>query len=88
MEPYALLNSKPLLDKVPQPLKARPRILVEEEGFPAKPNQVQHRGPRAQQLFQQSGISVVLGSPPEAPEQVAAAYLAGTLQSGDNACDH
>ena len=45
-------------------------------------------GPMAQQLFQQSGINVVLGSPAEAPDQVAAAYLAGTLQSGDNVCDH
>jgi ATP-binding protein involved in chromosome partitioning len=45
-------------------------------------------GPRAQQLFAQNGISVVLGSPAEAPEQVAAAYLNGTLQPGENVCDH
>ncbi len=45
-------------------------------------------GPRAQQLFAQNGISVVLGAPAEAPEQVAAAYLNGTLQPGENVCDH
>lgn len=45
-------------------------------------------GPRAQQLFDQSGISVVLGSPAEAPEKVAAAYVNGTLQPGENVCDH
>lgn len=45
-------------------------------------------GPRAQQLFAQNGIEVVLGCPADAPERVAAAYLEGTLQSGENACDH
>ena len=45
-------------------------------------------GQRAQQLFAQNGISVVLGSPADAPEQVAAAYLNGTLQPGENVCDH
>ena len=45
-------------------------------------------GPRAQQLFAQNGISVVLGSPAEPPEQIAAAYLNGTLQPGENVCDH
>jgi len=45
-------------------------------------------GPRAQQLFNQNGVSVVLGAPAEAPEQVAAAYLKGTLKSGENVCDH
>jgi ATP-binding protein involved in chromosome partitioning len=45
-------------------------------------------GPRAQQLFAQNGISVVLGAPAEVPEQVAAAYVNGTLQPGENVCDH
>ena len=45
-------------------------------------------GPRAQQLFAQSGINVVLGCPADAPERAAAAYLDGTLQTGDNVCDH
>ena len=45
-------------------------------------------GQRAQQLFAQNGISVVLGAPDESPEQIATAYLNGTLQAGENVCDH
>ena len=45
-------------------------------------------GQRAQQLFAQSGITVVVGAPAEPPEQLATAYLSGTLQAGDNLCDH
>jgi Mrp family chromosome partitioning ATPase/predicted Fe-Mo cluster-binding NifX family protein len=45
-------------------------------------------GQRAQQLFAQNGIKVVLGSPTGEAEQIAAAYLNGTLQPGDNICDH
>lgn len=45
-------------------------------------------GPRAQQLFAQNGITVVVGAPAQAPEQLASAYLSGTLRAGENACDH
>lgn len=45
-------------------------------------------GPRAQQLFAQNGITVVVGAPSETPEQLASAYLSGTLQAGENICDH
>jgi predicted Fe-Mo cluster-binding NifX family protein len=45
-------------------------------------------GQRAQQLFAQNGIKVVLGSPAGEAEEVAAAYLNGTLQPGENTCDH
>ena len=45
-------------------------------------------GPRAQQLFGQNGIEVVLGCPADAPENVATAYLNGTLRTGTNICDH
>lgn len=45
-------------------------------------------GQRAQQLFAQSGISVVVGAPAETPERLVADYLEGTLQTGDNICDH
>lgn len=45
-------------------------------------------GQRAQQLFTQSGVKVVVGAPADAPEALATAYLAGSLQSGPNACDH
>lgn len=45
-------------------------------------------GQRAQQLFTQSGVKVLVGAPAESPEQLVADYLAGKLQSGTNACDH
>jgi predicted Fe-Mo cluster-binding NifX family protein len=45
-------------------------------------------GQRAQDLFVQQGIQVVVGASPETPEQLVAHYLAGTLQVGSNVCDH
>ena len=45
-------------------------------------------GQRAQDLFAQQGIQVVIGVPSEAPERLVADYLAGTLQGGENICDH
>jgi len=45
-------------------------------------------GGRAQSLFTQQGIEVVVGAPCETPEHVVTHYLAGTLQTGDNLCDH
>jgi predicted Fe-Mo cluster-binding NifX family protein len=45
-------------------------------------------GQRAQQLFAEQNISVVVGAPSAAPEALVTAYLAGTLVSGTNACDH
>jgi len=45
-------------------------------------------GQRAQQLFAEQNISVVVGAPSVAPDTLIADYLAGTLQSGANACDH
>jgi len=45
-------------------------------------------GMRAQQLFAQSGIDVLVGAPAGDPEELATAYLAGKLESGQNICDH
>lgn len=45
-------------------------------------------GQRAQDLFAQRGIRVVVGAPAETPERVVSEYLAGTLQRGENVCDH
>jgi ATP-binding protein involved in chromosome partitioning len=45
-------------------------------------------GQRAQGLFQQNGIEVVVGAAAASPEDIVQAYLAGTLESGDNVCDH
>ncbi|HPO85321.1 MAG TPA: NifB/NifX family molybdenum-iron cluster-binding protein [Candidatus Hydrogenedentes bacterium] len=45
-------------------------------------------GTRAQSLFAAHGIEVRVGAPSETPEKLAAAYIAGTLQQGDNFCAH
>jgi len=45
-------------------------------------------GQRAQQLFAQNGIAVVVGAPAGEPEQLVSAYLGGTLEAGTNICDH
>jgi len=45
-------------------------------------------GSRAQDLFREHGIDVMVGAPIDTPEVIIAAYLAGTIQSGTNACDH
>ena len=45
-------------------------------------------GRRAQQLFEQGGVTVVVGAVAGTPEQLAAAYLSGTLRAGENLCDH
>ncbi len=45
-------------------------------------------GVRAQQLFAEHEIRVVIGAPSETPEVVARAFLDETLQTGPNLCDH
>ena len=45
-------------------------------------------GRRAQDLFTAGGITVVYGAPVLPAEDLVRQYLAGTLQAGDNLCDH
>jgi len=45
-------------------------------------------GGRAIQFFDQYGIRVIVGAPSLDPEQVVEQYLAGTLETGGNVCDH
>ncbi|HOY62883.1 MAG TPA: NifB/NifX family molybdenum-iron cluster-binding protein, partial [bacterium] len=45
-------------------------------------------GSRAQDLFKQYGIEVVVGAPALAPQNVVEQYLSGSLQCGGNVCDH
>jgi len=45
-------------------------------------------GQRAQDLFVEQGIQVIIGAPADTPERLAYDYLAGTLRSGENVCDH
>ncbi|NLN75530.1 MAG: P-loop NTPase [Armatimonadetes bacterium] len=45
-------------------------------------------GQRAQDLFTQAGVKVVVGAKPDDPEKVVLSYLNGDLQTGENVCDH
>lgn len=45
-------------------------------------------GQRAQQLFAENGIKVVVGAASDTPEKIVQAYLDGSLVSGQNLCDH
>ena len=45
-------------------------------------------GQRAQQLFAQNNIEVVIGASSQSPEELVTAFLKNTLETGDNICDH
>ena len=45
-------------------------------------------GGRAQGIFAEQGIDVIVGAPAQPPESLALSYLGGTLQSGENTCEH
>jgi ATP-binding protein involved in chromosome partitioning len=45
-------------------------------------------GRRAQSLFNENGIAVVVGAPMLKPEELVKQYIVGTLKVGDNICDH
>lgn len=45
-------------------------------------------GQRAQQLFAQNNITVAIGAAMDTPEQIVSDYLGGSLQTGENICDH
>ncbi len=45
-------------------------------------------GSRAQGLFAEHGIAVVVGAPADEPTELVRQHLAGRLVGGDNVCDH
>jgi ATP-binding protein involved in chromosome partitioning len=45
-------------------------------------------GSRAQGLFGEQGIRVIVGAPKGTPHDLAISFLQGTLKTGDNICDH
>jgi predicted Fe-Mo cluster-binding NifX family protein len=45
-------------------------------------------GQRAQDMFSEQGIAVLVGATAESPENLVAGLLEGTLQTGENVCDH
>jgi len=45
-------------------------------------------GSRAQNLFQENRIQVIIGVMESDPEKAVLSYLSGVLAAGDNICDH
>ncbi|AQQ10002.1 Dinitrogenase iron-molybdenum cofactor [Sedimentisphaera cyanobacteriorum] len=45
-------------------------------------------GQRAQKLFNDNNIEVIVGAESDTPENVVKAYLENTLTTGSNLCDH
>ena len=45
-------------------------------------------GRRAQQLFAQNNIEVIVGAPNNEPQELVQQHLTGQLQTGQNICDH
>ncbi len=45
-------------------------------------------GQRAVGLFEDQNIKVIIGAQAEAPNKIVSQYLAGSLETGDNICDH
>jgi ATP-binding protein involved in chromosome partitioning len=45
-------------------------------------------GASAQKLFAETGIQVLIGAPAETPESLVTDFMAGTLRTGGNLCDH
>jgi len=45
-------------------------------------------GSRAQTLFRENRIQVILGALGDDPEQIVLEHLQGNLATGDNVCDH
>jgi predicted Fe-Mo cluster-binding NifX family protein len=45
-------------------------------------------GIRAQQLFAQAGVKVISGASGDDPQKIVEAFLANTLETGENVCDH
>jgi predicted Fe-Mo cluster-binding NifX family protein len=45
-------------------------------------------GSRAQDLFAQKGISVIIGAPALESDEIVKEYLENRLVTGSNSCDH
>lgn len=45
-------------------------------------------GARAQQIFDQAGVKVIVGASAGEPEQLVKSFMEGSLVTGGNTCDH
>lgn len=79
------INNTELIDAPPHQPGLLPRWLHEQG---ANVIIAGGMGQRAQQLFAQNDIQVVIGASALTPEELVKAYLEGTLQTGENICDH
>jgi len=82
-------NKKILNKSILQPPAHEPGVLprwLQEQG--ANVIIAGGMGQRAQQLFAQNGIMVVVGATSGTPEELALDFLNHTLETGANLCDH
>ena len=93
-EEFAFVDVDPVTRAVGEPIKAPPPP-HEPGALPAWLRQngadvviAGGMGRRAQGLFAESGIDVIVGAPSAPPEQLVAAHIDGTLDTGSNICDH
>ena len=93
-EQFALIEvdkeNKKILDKyMMQPPQHEPGVLPKWLGkLGANVIIAGGMGMRAQQLFTENGIRVIVGTPGGTPDAIAQQYLEGTLETGENICDH
>ena len=45
-------------------------------------------GTRAQNLFEENNIKVIVGAPAESVDNSVSSYINNSLETGDNVCDH
>lgn len=45
-------------------------------------------GRRAQSIFAEHGVQLLVGAPVASPAELVNSYLKGSLQTGENLCDH
>jgi len=93
-EEFAFVDVDAETKTVGEPIRATPPA-HEPGAFPAWLRQngaeviiASGMGSRAQILFSENGIEVVLGAAPGLPENLVAAHVNGTLKAGGNVCDH
>jgi predicted Fe-Mo cluster-binding NifX family protein len=79
------IQSKQLLDPPPHEPGVLPKWLSEQNVDVVIAGGM---GGRALNLFAQQGIKVLTGAPSLPAEEVVSQYMANTLQTSENLCDH
>ncbi len=79
------IKNKKMIEPPPHEPGVLPRLLREQGAEIIIAGGMGHR---AQQFFNDFNIKVVTGAPAQVPERIVEHYLAGTLEIGENLCDH